>query len=481
MRRVHGSLWIGLTAALFLGGCAGAIQEGAFRSVERTVQERSGLLVERLAFGSEAEERVARSVQELLEAPLTEENAVRIALLNNRELQAAYEELGVVAADWLDAGLVENPVLRGSAGFPTAEEDSGSDGTGPDLLAEVEWNVLSLFTRSLRRGSVGPKVAAAQARVAAAVLETVRRVRRAYAEVQAAEARVELFQQATAAAEAAELLAQRLREAGNIPEFDRLAQISFAQQMRISLEQAIAARDAARERLNALLGLWGPQTGWTLSGERLSDPPETLELPENLEAEAVRRSLELAALRQEIEAEAKRLGLLNATRWVQDLELSVETERQDGEWEAGPGLRLPLPLFDRKQGQRAAAEARLRQLAHRYTAQAVAVRAAARTAQRRLIAAHRIAQYYRSSVLPLHERLVERALLRYNAMQIGVFQLLAAKQAQVQAADRYTEALREYWQAWYDLQALQSGTTLELVSSPLPAAMEATPSAEGGH
>ena len=47
----------------------------------------------------------------LLEQELTAQAAVQIALLNNRNLQAEYERLGVAQADLVEAGLLENPVF----------------------------------------------------------------------------------------------------------------------------------------------------------------------------------------------------------------------------------------------------------------------------------------------------------------------------------------------------------------------------------
>ena len=61
-------------------------------------------------------------VESLLKRPLTADAAVQIALLNNRDLQAAYNELAVAEADLVQASLPPNPTLladrgyRGSAG-----------------------------------------------------------------------------------------------------------------------------------------------------------------------------------------------------------------------------------------------------------------------------------------------------------------------------------------------------------------------------
>ena len=45
----------------------------------------------------------------------------------------------------------------------------------------------------------------------------------------------------------------------------------------------------------------------------------------------------------------------------------------------------------------------------------------------------------------------------YNAMQVGVFQLLQARTDQIAVASAYIETLREYWQARAALDQLLSG------------------------
>jgi hypothetical protein len=50
-----------------------------------------------------------RRVRSLLSKPLTADAAVEIALLNNRGLQAAYNELGVSEAEMVEASLPPAP------------------------------------------------------------------------------------------------------------------------------------------------------------------------------------------------------------------------------------------------------------------------------------------------------------------------------------------------------------------------------------
>jgi len=123
----------------------------------------------------------------------------------------------------------------------------------------------------------------------------------------------------------------------------------------------------------------------------------------------------------------------------------------------GPTLEFPIPLFDQGQAQIGRAAAELRRVQHEYYALGVRIRATARAVRDRLEGARDRALYYRDIILPLHERIVNEAQLQYNAMQLGPFQLLRAKEQQIETAVGYIEALREYWLATGDAGQILSG------------------------
>ena len=127
-------------------------------------------------------------------------------------------------------------------------------------------------------------------------------------------------------------------------------------------------------------------------------------------------------------------------------------------------VALPLPLFDQGQARVATAAARLRYLQQTYHAQAVDLRAATRSARRNLLDARRRAVHYRDVVMPLHDRIVLRTLLQYNAMQKGVFAVLLAKRQAIAAGQAYVESQHDYWVARSEMELLLQG------GSPRPAA-----------
>src|SRR6266550_474483 len=106
-----------LWGTVALAGCAHVDPNPAFADLANTVHLRTGKRVQwnrASAQDSEAEAAIAA----LLARPLTADSAVQVALLNNHNLQATYEELGIAQADLVEAGLLRNPIFTFERRFP---------------------------------------------------------------------------------------------------------------------------------------------------------------------------------------------------------------------------------------------------------------------------------------------------------------------------------------------------------------------------
>jgi cobalt-zinc-cadmium efflux system outer membrane protein len=88
---------------------------------------------------------------------------------------------------------------------------------------------------------------------------------------------------------------------------------------------------------------------------------------------------------------------------------------------------------------------------------AVQVRSAARAARARLQAARAGVIQARDVILPLRKRVLEQTQLEYNAMLVGLFELLQAKREQLEATEHYLELRKEYWLARLDAEQLLAG------------------------
>src|SRR5262245_3137189 len=126
-----------------LSGCVPVALNGSFDDVRATVDER----IATKTFwnnGTDLDKEAAGKVSALLESKLTADEAVQIALLNNRELQAIYSDLGVAQADLVQAGLLRNPIFDAAVKFPTS-------GGKPELEFSAAMNFLDLFYLPIRK------------------------------------------------------------------------------------------------------------------------------------------------------------------------------------------------------------------------------------------------------------------------------------------------------------------------------------------
>jgi cobalt-zinc-cadmium efflux system outer membrane protein len=205
------------------------------------------------------------------------------------------------------------------------------------------------------------------------------------------------------------------------------------------------------------MGLWGPQTRWRLP-EQLPDIPADEMALEQLESMAIENRLDLAAERKAVEALAQALGITIDWRWVGQIEVGVSTEREtDRTWVTGPSLAIELPIFNQRQADIARLEAQLRRSQKRLTAQAIDIRSEVRSLRNRLILQRNVVDHYRRTVLPLREKIVDLTLKEYNFMLVGAFDLLAAKQQEFEAYQKYIEAIRDYWIIRADMQRSLGG------------------------
>jgi cobalt-zinc-cadmium efflux system outer membrane protein len=102
-------------------------------------------------------------------------------------------------------------------------------------------------------------------------------------------------------------------------------------------------------------------------------------------------------------------------------------------------------------------KAQLRQAADRHAALAASIGSEVRMQRAKLVAARQLVEYYRDIVLPRRNRIVAQTQLEFNAMLVGLYQLLQSKQAQVEAERNYIEAQRDYWVARAELERALGG------------------------
>lgn len=383
------------------------------------------------------------TVESFLKRPLTADAAVQIALLNNRGLQAAYNELGIAEARMVGESLPPNP------GF-SIERLSGP--VEIEIEKRIVANILALVTLPARANIAADRFRQAQLNAAEQTLRIAAETRRSYYRAVAARELVGFLAQAQSAAEAATQIARRLGETGAINKLDQAREQVFYADITTRVATARQRVTSERERLIRLMGLWGYDLDFKLPGALPRLPNRPLSLP-GVEIEALKRRVDLQIARIEIDALAKSYGLTQASRFINLLELQgiarTTKERETGERirDRGFEVEFQIPLFDFGEVRVRQAEQTYMLAVNRLAERAVNVRSEARDAYRVYRSTYDIAAHYQREVLPLRKVISDETLLRYNAMQIDVFALLAEARQRIAATTAAIEAKREYWMA----------------------------------
>lgn len=424
-------------ASVTLVGCSGVSRDAGYQTVQQSV-ERS--ITPKISPADTA----ATARKAMLSEPLTADAAVRLAMANNRELLASFEEVGIARGDLVAAGVLPNPNFKGSVRWRES-----SPGSNPEL--ELTWDVMELIRRSKRRNLANAEMNRIAYQVSDRALAFAAEVRTAFYDYQAAERvrqmRVEVLRSAKASAD----LSSRQRSSGNISELERALEQSVYQDARLDLLRGEADATSARMHLARALGLAAADTTWSVAAE-LPDLPESDPPVDTLQALAMQNRFDVMAAKTELDASRRDVSYQKSYR-IPSFEIGVDAEREfEEEWAYGPIVHLAIPLFDRGQGGVDRAEARVRQAEHGVASLQTHVRNDVRGSWERLRAARGVAEIYRSDVIPTREKVVEESQRHYNYMLVGPMALLQAKRDEIEAYQKYIEAVRDYWTARAELE-----------------------------
>ena len=377
----------------------------------------------------------ARSID--LEAPLTDLDAARLALIASPELNATRAQVGVSEAQLFAAGLIADPQISLSVDRPDVA------GLVNALAAGLSFDLASLFTRAVRLA--GARSAATKVRLDVAWSEwlALNQVRTLVRRTVALERQVAVADQAEdAAAEIYKLTEQNMTLGDARLDDVTVYQVGYldAQDRLLSLKRQLTA---TRQELNALIGI-PPHALLALSAARHPQPLEGLD-SDALVLAAAHDRLDVRALEAGYAAQERgvRLATKNAFPLPQ---LSFNRARDTSAiWTRGIGVGTSLPLWNRNRGEISIAVATRAQLAAEYAARIHRMRAdvvaqvedlRAIDAERRALAgqlpkleesARIIAQATREGSLPLVTYETVRAALLGKQLN-----LLALEQAQTE-------------------------------------------------
>jgi outer membrane protein TolC len=442
---------IALSLFALLAGCATFSPDGGMTPVALYAGD---VLHKEVAVirNSEDAERTLDAVRKIRRRVLTADAAVQIALLNNRGLQAVFNELAGAEAEMVGDSLPPNPTF-------SISRIAGSGSI--EIERQAAMDILALATLPVRSEVAAKRFRRAQLRAMEETLRLAAETRRAYYRAVAAAEVSALLTRAQETAKTTAQLATKLGETGSMSKLDQAREQVFYAETTADLATVRQEAAGARERLSRLLGLWGDDLDFRLPSAMPTLPARPARLPA-IEVDAVSRRVDLQAGRLELEALARSYGLTQATRFVNMLEVAGISKKTNESGtgttrERGVEVQLEIPIFDFGEVRVRQAEAAYMQAVNRLAEKAVNARSEARDAYRTYRAAYDIAAHYQQEVLPLRKIVSEETQLQFSAMQIDVFALLQEARQRVAALRAAIEAKRAFWLAQTELTVAVNG------------------------
>lgn len=425
---------IALVLLIAVGGVAGCKSIDPARD-----QERAALLVsERVkSLGSHEWPSVNPEAEWDGRADLHADSAVRVALAAHPAIRAAMDHIAASRADLVQSGLLPNPVLNISLGFPLGGE-SGATSVGVGLVQQLAW----LLTARSRQDAASSDLDASVLLASDQALAIAAEVRNLHARIVFAQSFVTEHMAAADSARRALELARRAAAAGEATTLE----INRRSTRLIELEHLTVAAQAdldvfKRELLHRL------HRSAAAADWRAADPPDRAPIAEWTEQQVIElardQRLDVAAAKARADAARIRAGISKSEVWA-DLEAGAGFSRdEDAREELGPEISVPIPIFDTGQARtaRSAAEARVAASEAEVTrSRAVAD---ARRAWVRARSAHELLQSSGARLVETADQSLDLSRRAFAAGALELTGLLEAEEQAVQARIRALELKRD--------------------------------------
>lgn len=374
------------------------------------------------------------------------EDVTRIALERNPRLQQVALDIDVAQGRALQAGLYPNPTVM------IGGEEIGPKG-GIQTLPQVSIPIVTADKLRLSRAVALRAVSQAQLALYQQRFSLLTQVRQDFFEVLTLQQRIEVLTKLAELAQQTYENAKKLLEGKLIAELDVLPfQVQF-QELQADLQAAQREREAAWRRLTANIG--APQLPPVqLKGSLQSTIPGY----DFEQAKAFLLEAHPALLSAEVGIRRAQLAVRSArAQGVPNVSVGIGYQRNFNEElnQATYQVQVPIPVFNRNQGNVRAAQAQLAQAVQEVSRTQYALTSQLATAFGNYAAAKQRAELYRTAILPNANRSYELALQAFRGQQgFEYLQVLQAQQAVVQARLRYLRYLSDTWQAASEISGL---------------------------
>lgn len=398
-------------------------------------------------------------VSELLRDGLTAEDAVRVAMLNNPTLRAAFLRIGMARADLVQSGLFSNPSLAFSLQFPEG-------GGRSNLQASLAQNIVDLWHIPVRKKVAESTLTETVLTIARESTQLAADTKAAYFAAVAADRDLSIVKENLEVAQGLLNVTLARQKAGAVGELDVNLARSPALNAELEVQTARLDVGTARRRLATLLGLTMEAENLRLT-DPLPQPPDVNLSPDQVVEVALSARLDLKAARQatavaedrvreeflqvfpnielgpflernerralpgrNIPADAARSSVAAGAPTAPDIQSRGQRNqerRQEIDSILGPALTMTLPIFDQNQAQIAKAEFGYQQALKQLDAIERAVVQETRQAVARAQTVWEVARFYETQIVPQAQKNLKLSDTSYRAGKTSIITVLEAQ------------------------------------------------------
>lgn len=432
-------------------------------------------------------------VRERIAGGLTQQEAVEIALFNNRDFQASFEDIGVSRAELVQSALLANPTLALGFNFP--------EGGGlVDITLGFAQQIADLWQIPVRKEIAAAQLERTILAAGRLAVQLTGNVRAKYVEVQGLQRALELTDENAALARRTIDIAERQKNAGAVSEFDVNLTRNGLIDIQATARQTRGALGIAKAQLTELMGLSRSGLSWDIADPLANaatspaalDELVTLALAHRLDARVA--EMDVRAAEGELARQARRVwpnvrigfsfqrtdqralpgrkiladtarsslaaGRLTAPS-IESRGARNNAKQQIIDARLGPSLLVTLPVWDQNHAQIAIAAFRARQARIRYEQILDRITLEVRVARIAAEAAAEVVQLHQSESLPLAEKTLSGAEELYRGGESDVLVLVNSQSALVTRRQALVAALQNYGVAMANLHAATGGDVLK--------------------
>ena len=374
---------------------------------------------------------------------LTMDQALETAFANNPDLAAAQWETGIAQGERQQAGLIPNPEVSWEA------EDTRRNSRTTTVMINQPIEL---------GGKRGARIeVASRAQDAAGIeLERKRNVLRAdviqaFYSSSTAQQRLLLSRQSLELAERGLRVAQgRIKSGKSSPVEGTRAEVQLSE-VRLELRRAERDEASAYQRLAQVMG--APLPAFVSVGDPGRSMPTVPD--SSLLLNRIGETAELRLAKLQIDQREASLGLEKAQR-IPDLTVSIGSQYDERERERVNvvGLSMPIPLFNRNQGNVLAAARRTDQARDLRNASELRLRTEIQTTLDQWMTANTEVASFNQTILPAAKSAVDTATRGFEMGKFNFLDVLDAQRTLISARTQYIQAIAEATDAWVRIERI---------------------------